>query len=187
MKPARTRVETIAIMSRMRRRRFHRLRWGSKNICLSGMDGLVYLYAETIETVYAIHYESYGSRSRESIDSFGPDLWPRGPGAAGGAGACRGRCVARVDAQGAFSGQWGHADLRRAGKESAAAWTVCADRERRRGVFDADPAARLSAVSGALFQGFRDGKLRLGGVGADRAGAAGLPASGGVCAPHCAA
>jgi hypothetical protein len=37
------------------------LRWGSKNICLSGIDSLVFRWAKTGETVYAIQYESYGS------------------------------------------------------------------------------------------------------------------------------
>jgi len=34
-------VETRAVASKMRRSRFQRLRCGSKNICLSGMAGLV--------------------------------------------------------------------------------------------------------------------------------------------------
>src|SRR5271157_4392004 len=41
MKPAMTSVVRTAVASRMRRRRFHRFRCGSKNICLSGMVCLV--------------------------------------------------------------------------------------------------------------------------------------------------
>src|SRR4051812_5425221 len=42
MNPARTSVKMTAVTSRMRRRRFHLVRWGSKNICLSGISSRLY-------------------------------------------------------------------------------------------------------------------------------------------------
>src|SRR5271157_4026471 len=152
MKPARTSVTRTAVTSSNRRRRFQRLRWGSKNICLSGMDDLIHsTCAKAAKTVYAIQYESYGSRPRESIAGLAPDHCqnPRSfaRGAAGCAGAGRRGAVAPVDAERAFSGRRRLADLRRYGQEPADAWAVCAHRWERRAARDADPAARVSAVS----------------------------------------
>src|SRR5271165_4396466 len=185
MNAARTSVEMTAVTSRMRRRRFHRFRWGSKNICLSSMDGLFYsTCAKTAATIYPIQYESYGRGYGESMDGpepeeSGPDFWPDVAGGAGAGSRCG---VARVDAEGVSAGIRGHADLWGTGQEPAAAWAVCDHRRKRRIASDADPAAWVSAVSCAVFPAVWHGELRRGGVCADCAGAGRVPVAGGVCA-----
>src|ERR1035441_6923076 len=187
MKAASTSVNRTAAASRMRRSRFHRFRWGSKKICLSTMNwaGPVCTWAKTASTVYAIQYESYGSCPRESIDGAGPEIRRRAQRAACDAGPCCWPGDAAVDARGVLRGQWGRAGLWGIGEEPAAVRPLCSQWGRRRDVFHADPAARLSTVSGCLLPGIRDGELCFGSLGADCAGVGRLPAAGRFCAPHC--
>src|ERR1035441_4561680 len=100
------------------------------------------------------------------MDGVGPDACEKqrqgGRVGSSGAGACRGSGIAPVDAGSVSPGFRGYADLRQPGEEPAAAWAVCHYGWERGAALDADPAAWLSAVSGALLQAVWRGQLHGG-------------------------
>ena len=107
-----------------------------------GRSEFVSTWAKTAETVYAIQYESYGSRPSESIAGLGRML-------AKARGVARGWLpVMPALAAGALLRVWmlrefpqvgrGFAGLWRVGEEPSAAWAVCPQRRQRRAARDAD-------------------------------------------------